>query len=37
MGPRCNVAASLGMYTEETEAARVGAGNPPHRRGWCDD
>ena len=34
---RCNSAASLGRYTEKIEATPVGAGNPPHRREWCDD
>jgi fructose-bisphosphate aldolase class I len=34
---RCNSAASLGKYTDEMEAAPLGAESPPHRRQWHDD
>jgi fructose-bisphosphate aldolase, class I len=32
-----NGAASVGKYTEETEAASPSADDPPHRRDWRDD
>jgi hypothetical protein len=34
---RCNSAASLGKYTDEMEAAPLGADTHPHRRHWHDD